>query len=491
MKNSGKIKRNITLAIVAFLSAFIEYFSSVLISKLFVSNKMPEGALIAINLVIYAILFLFVYNFFPLIIKLKWFRRFILGEKIIEGKWFAILSQSGKNCSCAVVETFYDDNDELKYSAEIYSLRTFEKIGEINSICSLVDYNKNGSTVELKCAHTYVYHENRECSKSKSESGYGYITFTDGNPCCELHNGHFDTTDNSVIYLEATRIKCKKTLSNLASKRKNTLQQLYTEYLNEDKTISQSKKMDDLYSRSPELYHQFAQKEDSRRNLTEKLRKFDFNNKTILDMGVGTGRFTEIILNNANVEKIICSDSSKEMLDFVKQSTFYNVNKDKIELLHCDHLALPTFIPKHSVDFIIAGYSIGACYNDDFLTVEQKNIFLEKILEVAKDILTENGTMIIIETKGIKGFLSDSSCVLFDYDISLETCYKMLEQQFKFIPDSVDTSFEFDSEREAKEIISIVWGEKGCNYIQEPTDSSDKWTLQETSGFWTKTFKKE
>ena len=105
---------------------------------------------------------------------------------------------------------------------------------------------------------------------------------------------------------------------------------------------------------APDVYDKFSHAEDPESvsfNLALAMCPSDI--KTVLDLGAGTGRFLEEILErNFSIETIYALDNSKEMIEYLGNK--FNQKSPEIKLLHSEISKIP--IDDNSVDLVVSSW---------------------------------------------------------------------------------------------------------------------------------------
>ena len=106
--------------------------------------------------------------------------------------------------------------------------------------------------------------------------------------------------------------------------------------------------MQEIYNNYSIQYDELVNHEDYNNNLSNYLlEKFNFSGKTIIELGVGTGRVTKIFAERA--QSIFCYDKSQHMLNKAKINL--NHHTSKIEFSQCDNYNIKKI--KEKTDIVI------------------------------------------------------------------------------------------------------------------------------------------
>ncbi len=228
--------------------------------------------------------------------------------------------------------------------------------------------------------------------------------------------------------------------------------------------------MREIYTKHSYEYDELVSHEDYQNNLSKTLLKhFDFKDKTVIELGTGTGRLTKLYIQQ--VEHVYCFDRSQHMLEKAKENL--RGEKDKVTFDICDNEAIDSI--QQNADIVIEGWSFGHTVGDNKGQIEQT---VEKLFSDCSALLNPNGTVIIIETLGTNmkkaGPPSDS----------LKQFYELLENKHCFTQQIIETDYLFKSALEAERIMGYFFGEEMSTALQHsPTKK-----IKEYTGFWYKKF---
>lgn len=173
-----------------------------------------------------------------------------------------------------------------------------------------------------------------------------------------------------------------------------------------------------------EAYEKFSKSEDIN-NLIQKYLKdeYDFSNKTILEIGAGSGKFTGFL-----------SDRSKKVYAVEKIESLMLINKEKhknknnIEFILSDIKDVK--LEKNSIDYVFAGWSLTS----------MRDIY-DQVFANLYQILKPNGKIIIVENGG-----QDEFCKLLgieEFTEQMKNEYKKMNFKEKV---TLDTTIEFANE---------------------------------------------
>jgi ubiquinone/menaquinone biosynthesis C-methylase UbiE len=197
----------------------------------------------------------------------------------------------------------------------------------------------------------------------------------------------------------------------------------------------------DFYYDKASLYDFFSQTED----YPQKVLKFlipRVKEKTVLDLGCGTGKYTALLSPHA--KEIIGIDQSKQQLNLARKKTAGLANVK----LQCN-FAHKIKLPDNYADVVIATWVLG--------TINNQNTRI-KVINEALRILKKNGIIYLVENDKnsefeiIRGRLDDPCQRTKNYNDWLVDCLNFkIEKRFT-------TYFKFNTLIEAQNIIRAIWG---------------------------------
>lgn len=226
--------------------------------------------------------------------------------------------------------------------------------------------------------------------------------------------------------------------------------------------------MYEIYDHHAREYDRLVSAEDHRGNLSRYLRRLtDWSGKTVLEAGVGTGRLTEIYAEQA--VSITCCDRSSHMMEAA--SLRLSRYSRKTRFLQADNLSMPLIGLK--ADLFIEGWSWGHSVVDHQESVRTVSATL---LEGAFMNLTDNGTLIIVETMGTNVSAAGAP------HPSLAEFYRLLEEDYSFNVDVIRTDYSFETVEEAAETMGFFFGAD----MEEAITRARIRVVPEWTGVWTK-----
>lgn len=223
--------------------------------------------------------------------------------------------------------------------------------------------------------------------------------------------------------------------------------------------------MFEIYDNHAFEYDELVSREDYEGNLPKTLhRLFDFRGKSVIELGVGTGRVTAMYIEAA--KRAICFDRAQHMMDRAAMNLAAHASKLTFAI------AANTEIDsiQDRADCIIEGWAFGHTAGENVANLEAT---VAKIVRDCEALCLPGGTIILIETLG-----SNVTEPAPPSD-SLRAFYDLLERQHGFTREVVRTDYKFDSLAEARRIFSFFFGldETRAQSIKSPI-------VPEFTGVW-------
>lgn len=199
-----------------------------------------------------------------------------------------------------------------------------------------------------------------------------------------------------------------------------------------------------VYESDVQLYHQFAMAEDHPGLIANAI-THRFHNKTVLDLGCGTGKYIQIFAPLA--KEYIAIDRAEAMLCFAQKNAQGLMN---VKFLHADAEAIP--LKNEAVDLVFSSWGMGAIVDD------AKRV---RVLKEIHRVLKKDGEILIIENdiggefERVRGRYPNS--------IQTENYHNWLKNiaGLKQI-ENLNTYFKFNSAEEAQRCFASIWGERLC-----------------------------
>lgn len=224
--------------------------------------------------------------------------------------------------------------------------------------------------------------------------------------------------------------------------------------------------MTEIYQNHSFEYDELVSHEDYLGNLPKTLHSvFDFNQKTVIELGAGTGRLTQLYIQK--VKNAFCFDNSQHMLDKAKINL--KQYQDKISFSVCDNSDIDKIDEK--ADIVTEGWSFGHTVTDN---IDNIISITDNLVRNCKSLLKRNGKIIIIETLGT------NTETPFPPDKTLETFYSYLEENHRFKRIIIETDYRFKSVNEAERVTGFFFGEKTAKSILEKNSA----VVKEFTGIW-------
>ena len=498
VSNGTNIRRNS----IAFSALIGSIGGSVLeiVSEKFINELVNKGyfkdsmllriiTLIVLSVVTFLLCYLIINIFIWIVAESRFIRVHIFKEKIIEGYWFETIyyDVDYKHKFCVgIVQTYYDDNGELVYRGTDYSFKNFSETGEFISKGTILKYDKNSSIAKL----LYIYDFR---NKDQLQSGYGQIDFNISQNHSESHRGYFVNSDGRTYHFIADLVKSKKDVKALGKggsvatqvikKLSNNFQKSH-DYLNDESVERGIKIHTDIYNTDPNSFDEFSRCEDCDNNLLSYFNSIEINDSTnVLDIGAGTGRFTFFVVDRA--KRVVCTDASEMMISFLKNSIHKNDKKiknlkNKCTCVCCDHLLLQVELKDEKFDIIIAGFTLSCLFVSTRFNYSQKEKMFFLFFYGLKELLNDNGRIIIIESSGVGN--SPDECELLECDKGLCDYYDILDKS-GFDSTEISTDFRFNNKAEAFRVLTHFWGKEGSDKIKyEP--NTREYVLYEKTIIW-------
>jgi SAM-dependent methyltransferase len=228
-------------------------------------------------------------------------------------------------------------------------------------------------------------------------------------------------------------------------------------------------RFDPIYNGKADQYYELVSREDVEGNLPAALWDIaDFNGKTVVELGAGTGRVTRIVAARAGT--VLAYDRSPHMLDRARAVLAAELGRN-VSLALADNRAVP--LPPETADIVVEGWSFGYTVNrspDGWQTAAA-----ELMAEVTR-LLKPGGTAIVIETLGT----GHRSPVTFGG--GLGAFYHWLETERGFSHRWIRTDYLFETERKARELVEFFFG----SMVDHDILPAGQVRVPECTGLWWK-----
>jgi len=231
--------------------------------------------------------------------------------------------------------------------------------------------------------------------------------------------------------------------------------------------MSDMASMYEIYQKHRTEYDRLVAAEDHLRALPAFLQSVvDWQDRTVLEGGTGTGRVTE--LYTADVRHITCLELEPHMLEAAAERLADW--SDKITFQAADNLALPQLPDK--ADVFIEGWAWGHSIVDHPGTVEETT---ELLFENIRKNLTPDADIILIETMGTHRPEPGPPLP------RLEEFYTLLKTRYGMNETILSTDYRFPTVQEAAETLGFFFGEEMKEEILKVGVS----VIPEWTGIWT------
>ena len=221
--------------------------------------------------------------------------------------------------------------------------------------------------------------------------------------------------------------------------------------------------MYDIYRRHRAEYDRLVNAEDHERHLPEFLDSLvDWRGKTVLEGGLGTGRVTELFIDNAR--RVVGCDREAHMLEAARERLARC--EDKLELRVADNFDLPVLTEK--ADVFIEGWSWGHAVVDGPDEVEA---IAEALFAQVRKNLVPGGFVVLIETLGTNA-LSPAAP-----HPRLAEFYQLLQSRFGLRQTAISTDYRFPSVAEAADALGFFFGDAMAQAVRAaPSAVVPEWT---------------
>jgi len=202
------------------------------------------------------------------------------------------------------------------------------------------------------------------------------------------------------------------------------------------------------YYSEAEIYDVFSQREDAPAKIFKAVLSV-IQGKIVLDLGCGTGKYTELFTEHA--KKIFALDASTQEIDIARK----RIHSENIDFIVADARKIP--LKDRSVDVVFSAWVLGTIADDLHKATVVKE--MERVLKPEGEIyLIEND--IGGQFERIRGRANDPLKRTATYN-------KWLQKEMGFcIFKRFITYFGFTSGREAKQVIKSIWGESAANQVK-------------------------
>jgi len=223
--------------------------------------------------------------------------------------------------------------------------------------------------------------------------------------------------------------------------------------------------MFEIYDKHAFEYDELVSHEDYKGNLRATLhRLLDFRGKTVIELGVGTGRVTAMYIEAA--ARAVCFDRAQHMMDRARVNLA--PHGAKLTFGKVENLALENVSERG--DCVIEGWAFGHTIG------ENRDDVSATVATLVRDCMAlcrPGGRIILIETLGSNVLEPEPPTDL------LKTFYELLEERHGFTREVVRTDYRFPTLDEARRIFSFFFG-----LDEERTKSIQSEIVPEFTGVW-------
>ncbi len=224
-----------------------------------------------------------------------------------------------------------------------------------------------------------------------------------------------------------------------------------------------------IFNRHAAEYHELVAAEDWQGNLPRALGEItDFEGKTVVEMGAGTGRVTMLVAPLCS--EVLAFDASQHMLD-TAASNLKGRALGNVTLQKADNRAIP--LPDASAEIVIEGWSFGYTVSQG---QSQWQNTADALLAESARLLMPGGTLIVIETLGTGLRMPAAPGAV------LPVFYGYLERQLGFTARWIRTDYRFPSLSEARRLVELFFGQMADYELAAEGDV----IVPECTGIWWK-----
>ena len=224
--------------------------------------------------------------------------------------------------------------------------------------------------------------------------------------------------------------------------------------------------MYDIYRRHRIEYDRLVNAEDCEHHLPAFLRSIaDWRGKTVLEGGLGTGRVTELFIDDAR--RVVGCDREAHMLEAARERLARFA--DKLELRVADNLDLPLLPEKANV--FIEGWSWGHAVVDGPGEVEA---IAEALFAQTRKNLVPGGLVVLIETLGTNALNPAAP------HPRLADFYQFLQSRYGLRQTAISTDYRFATPAEAADVLGFFFGDAMAQAVR--TNGST--IVPEWTGVW-------
>jgi ubiquinone/menaquinone biosynthesis C-methylase UbiE len=226
---------------------------------------------------------------------------------------------------------------------------------------------------------------------------------------------------------------------------------------------------DQIYGTRAHDYHELVSREDMEGNLPRALLEIaDFNGKTVIELGAGTGRVTRILAPLAG--RVLAFDRSPHMLERAGAYLSHEIQRN-VRLAEADNLAVP--LPDSSAEILVEGWSFGHSVSREGGDWKGTAV---KILDECARLVKPGGTLILIETLGTGRRTPHAP------GPRLPLFFSWLQDECGFALKWIRTDYLFESLAKAKELVEFFFGQMAEHEVL----ATGQVIVPECTGIWWK-----
>lgn len=228
--------------------------------------------------------------------------------------------------------------------------------------------------------------------------------------------------------------------------------------------------MMEIYQKHADMYDRLVSSEDRLGNLqTTLLELVDWNGKSVVEAGLGTGRVTALYIEKA--ARVWGLDGSAHMLEQAGRNL--SAYGAKLDLRVCDNRELLSALAGVKADIFVQGWSFGHTVSEH---AEEIPLITRRLVEQAAGCVKKGGTILFLETLGTN---VDQPVIPAPF---LEGFYGELEEHGGFERRTLATDYEFGDLDEAVEVMGFFFGPEMAESVQKRGTK----IVPEFTGIWTK-----
>lgn len=224
--------------------------------------------------------------------------------------------------------------------------------------------------------------------------------------------------------------------------------------------------MHDIYRRHRVEYDRLVNAEDHERHLPVFLHSIvDWRGKTVLEGGLGTGRVTELFIEDAG--RVVGCDREAHMLAAARERLARFA--DKLDLRVADNLDLPLLAAKS--DVFIEGWSWGHAVVDGPGEVEP---IADALFAQVRKNLVPGGFVVLIETLGTNALAPAAP------HPRLAEFYQLLQSRYGLRQTALSTDYRFATAAEAADVLGFFFGDP----MRQAVRAANSAIVPEWTGVW-------